>query len=161
MLELALTAEGAAPVNQGDDSDVQISWEDEVSAGAAELDKLWLVSSAGDGHRPRPHAQGMRCLRQARGERAGTAQGGLREPGRAAVAGQPRVQTGAGPAGASGAPARAAPAQGRVREREARIPATSPEVIDAKRKALDDELARVLDGDGMTGPCDLAEVLKT
>ena len=154
MLELALTAEGAAPVNQGDDSDVQINWEDEAAAGAAELDKLWLVSSAGAdtdrvitlkecGAYGRLAVNARERLREACENRAEQ----LRQANRESKRGLDRLVQAAH---------RHALLRLRDEYENVRLdPLALPEVIDAKRKALDDELARVLDGDGMTGPCDL------
>ena len=160
MLELALTAEAAAPANQGADSDVQVSWEDEVSAGAAELDKLWLVSSVGD------NADRLLTLRDcgAYGRLAVNARDRLKEAceNRAEQLWQANRESRRGLDRLVHAAHRHALHRLRDEyETVAKDPDTPQAVVEAKRKALDDELARVLDGDGMTGTCDLGAMLKT
>jgi len=155
-----LTAEGAAPANQGADAEVRISWEDEVAAGAAELGKLWLVSSAGE------NADRLLTLREcgAYGRLAVNAQDRLREAceNRAEQLWQANRESKRGLDRLVQAAHRHALLRLRDEyENVRRDPFAPQEVIDAKRRALDDELARVLDGDGMTEPCDLGEVLKT
>jgi signal transduction histidine kinase len=159
MLELALTAEGAAPVNQGADSDVQVNWEEEVAVGAAELEKLWLVSSAA------ANADRLITLREcgAYGRLAVNARDRLREAceNRAEQLRQANRESKRGLDRLVQAAHRHALLRLRNEyENVRRDPFTPQEVIDAKRKALDDELACVLDADGMTGPSDLGEVLK-
>jgi hypothetical protein len=160
MLELALTAEAAAPANQRADTDVRISWEDEVAAGAAELDKLWLVSSAGE------NADRLLTLKEcgAYGRLAVSARNRLREAceNRAEQLWQANRESKRGLDRLVQAAHQHA--LHRLRDEYENVtkdPGAPQDVVDAKRKALDDELARVLDGDGMTGPCDLSSVLTT
>ena len=158
MLELALTAEAAAPAHQGADGDVRISWEDEVAAGAAELDKLWLVSSAGE------HFHRVLTLREcgAYGRLAVNARDRLKEAceNRAEQLRQVNRESKRGLDHLVQAAHRHA--LHRLRDEYEKVrkdPLAPQDVVDAKRRALDDELARVLDGDGMTEPCDLGAVL--
>ncbi len=159
MLELALAAADAAPGNQGSDDDTPISWEDEVVAGAAELDKLWLVSSEGEntnrlltlrecGAYARLSVNARARLKEACEIR--TEQ--LRQADRESKRGLARLVHAAHHH-----------ALHRLRdeyEKVRRDPSAPAEVVDAKRKALDFELNRVLDGDGLTGSCDLGAVFK-
>lgn len=158
MRELATEAKHATSAGRRTGDEVPVNWEDEITAGAAELGRLWLISSDGEGSERRLTLTKCgvydrlariadRRLKHACETRAEQLRQIDRDHNREL---EVQVQ------------ASHRHALIRLRAEHAKLSRdldTPQEEITAKREAIDRETARILNDDGMAGPCDLGKVL--